>query len=1283
MKTLNNILIGLFLFFGGIGMAQAQQTSVPHEADENGVYIFQATQYFEMEAGTDAYDGENWLQGTDETVGDYLYLENTTSDNRNEVSADREISPSVVYKINMPEAQTGFVWALINEGSKDGGRIYVNVNDLDLDKRKVGEFGSAAKSRISEEMAGQWQWILINNQANSSVVKAGENVIEVFKARPNLKIAKIAFTPKQEINLIINAPEVKVTENDGTNVTISWNEPTLTGELYDFTEEIITPKSFFYRVSIDGESQGDQLTTTSLSIPVADLGTAKEISVEAGHLFRKNSSSNINSYSTPTVISVDASSMPDNGGEDEGLPITDTPHEADKFGIYMFSATEVAEAKEGSAFGAQDFTGEKWLKGNDPEVGDYVYLENTTSDNRNETSSERYASPSLVYKINMTEAQTGYVWALVNEGSKDAGRIYVNVNDLDLDKRSANSYGSAARSRISDAMKGEWQWIVLNNQANSGVVKDGENVIEIFKARPNIKIAKIAFTPRQDINLILDTPMPRVTANDGTNITLSWDDPTITGDLYNNSDVIYDPKSYFYRVLLGGEEVAADLTAKNIQIPVADLTESKTFSLEVAHEFKKSSSSVHSTYSIPGEIDIDASSQPNDPGEEPDLEAPSVPTDLTSSDVSQNKLTLSWTASTDNEGVSGYQIIQNGQELPEKVTGSTSVTLSNLSPDTEYTFAVVAYDAAGNKSAASTTHVVKTEAVEQNPDGDYQDFIHQADENGIFLFEAVEFASNLPGTDEFEGQKWLTATDPEIGRYMYLSNTDTTTNSNKVSEDRAKSPRLMYQISMPEVQTGFIWALVQQGATHSGKLYGNVNDIDVDERTAGEYGSSFGSRISEDLVGKWQWILVGYQIRNNNAEMLKAGINEIELFMAYPDIKIAKLMYAPKQEILPIINPVKVRIQANDETTVTLSWDDPVLTGELYDYNLDIFTEKEFTYRVRLEGLEEEDVVGNEYVISKENLKSAKVFTIEAGHLFRKNSSSNALFYSMESTASVSADSQPDFEAPTAPTDLIALDVQGTNVALSWQPSTDNVGVLGYYIYQDGLKIQEVTSTSYKVGGLSVSTEYTFEVQAFDAAGNESDKSTALVITTNDEDEVVGDRPNVVKDVTASQVTASSFTVGWAPSNSLNGITAYYVFVRVKGEEEFKMVAHLSGEVFSFNLTGLEVGTEYEIVVRAEDGMGYVSENSDVISQKTSDAPLSVEDGLASKLIQKVYPNPSVSDVNIEFISEVNYQVIDLTGQTLTSGTAQKVTVDLPSGSYILIAWDKHGNKEATKLLCF
>jgi len=83
-----------------------------------------------------------------------------------------------------------------------------------------------------------------------------------------------------------------------------------------------------------------------------------------------------------------------------------------------------------------------------------------------------------------------------------------------------------------------------------------------------------------------------------------------------------------------------------------------------------------------------------------DSTAPSVPTELASSNITSLSFTLSWTASTDNVGVEGYEVFGDGTSLGTSATNSMSVT--GLSASTTYTMTVRARDAAFNWSAQST-----------------------------------------------------------------------------------------------------------------------------------------------------------------------------------------------------------------------------------------------------------------------------------------------------------------------------------------------------------------------------------------------------------------------------------------------------------------------------------------------------------------------------------------------------------------------------------------------------
>jgi hypothetical protein len=92
-----------------------------------------------------------------------------------------------------------------------------------------------------------------------------------------------------------------------------------------------------------------------------------------------------------------------------------------------------------------------------------------------------------------------------------------------------------------------------------------------------------------------------------------------------------------------------------------------------------------------------------------------------------------------------------------------------------------------------------------------------------------------------------------------------------------------------------------------------------------------------------------------------------------------------------------------------------------------------------------------------------------------------------------------DTTPPTQPEGLRAAAAGPTQINLSWEPSSDNVGVAGYTIRRDGVVLASTgtSGTSYSDTGLAPATAYTYTVDAYDAAGNHSPQSVPASATTS------------------------------------------------------------------------------------------------------------------------------------------------------------------------------------------
>ncbi len=98
-----------------------------------------------------------------------------------------------------------------------------------------------------------------------------------------------------------------------------------------------------------------------------------------------------------------------------------------------------------------------------------------------------------------------------------------------------------------------------------------------------------------------------------------------------------------------------------------------------------------------------AGGQPPPPPATPitDTAAPSTPTNISVVVQSDSKIAITWAASTDNVGVTGYRIYRGGTQIATVTTG-TSYSDTGLAAATAYSYTVAAYDAVGNVSAQSS-----------------------------------------------------------------------------------------------------------------------------------------------------------------------------------------------------------------------------------------------------------------------------------------------------------------------------------------------------------------------------------------------------------------------------------------------------------------------------------------------------------------------------------------------------------------------------------------------------
>ncbi|WP_177177094.1 reprolysin-like metallopeptidase [Flavobacterium urocaniciphilum] len=235
-----------------------------------------------------------------------------------------------------------------------------------------------------------------------------------------------------------------------------------------------------------------------------------------------------------------------------------------------------------------------------------------------------------------------------------------------------------------------------------------------------------------------------------------------------------------------------------------------------------------------------------------------------------------------------------------------------------------------------------------------------------------------------------------------------------------------------------------------------------------------------------------------------------------------------------------------------------------------------------------------------------------------------------------------DTTAPTA-TIVSASGTTTSSTNLTWNISTDNIGVIGYKVYQNGILKTTASTTSLPVSGLSASTTYNFYVIAYDAAGNNSVASNTVNVTTLTPADTTAPTATVVS---ASGTTTNSTNLSWNVSTDNVAVTAYKVY------QNGVLISTTSST--SIVVSGLSSSTTYSFYVVASDAAGNVSSASNTLNVIT----------LAPAL---VYCNSSGS-TTYEYINKVQFaSIVNNSGNNGGYGNFTAMSTNVNVGSVVTI----------------
>ena len=177
-----------------------------------------------------------------------------------------------------------------------------------------------------------------------------------------------------------------------------------------------------------------------------------------------------------------------------------------------------------------------------------------------------------------------------------------------------------------------------------------------------------------------------------------------------------------------------------------------------------------------------------------------------------------------------------------------------------------------------------------------------------------------------------------------------------------------------------------------------------------------------------------------------------------------------------------------------------------------------------------------------------------------------------------------DTEAPTVPTNVRAENITENSADISWEASTDNVGVVAYEIYNRDVLLTTITEgTSARLNELTAETEYNLSIKAVDAAGNKSEAGTVSFKTEEIKPEVDTEAPTAPKDIKVEKITENSVYISWKESTDNVGVVAYEVY---NGD---KLLVTVKDKT-SVKISDLKAGTKYNLSIKAVDAAGNKSE---------------------------------------------------------------------------------------------
>ncbi|WED66572.1 fibronectin type III domain-containing protein [Synoicihabitans lomoniglobus] len=550
-----------------------------------------------------------------------------------------------------------------------------------------------------------------------------------------------------------------------------------------------------------------------------------------------------------------------------------------------------------------------------------------------------------------------------------------------------------------------------------------------------------------------------------------------------------------------------------------------------------------------------------------DTAAPTVPGSLLSSSVTGSSFTLSWLPSTDNDGITAYEIRRSGTSLG--TVAGTSISVGGLSPATTYVMTVRARDSAGNWSAWSPGYNVTTSdtVAPGIPTG-----LGASSVGSTSFTLSWNAASDNVGVTGYEVLRDATSLGTQVGTSASLTGlTQGTDYSIKVRARDAAG-------NWSGWSSPLTVATVDSGppSAPTGLAASSVN------------GSSFvlNWSASSDNIG-----VTGYEVRRDSASLgtqagttaTLSGLADATTYSITVRARDAAGNWSGWSSALSVTTvdvsspsiPGGLAASGISGSSFTLTWSVPA-------DNVGVTL-----YEVRRDGVS----LGTTSNTSM-GLSGLAEYTTYSMAVRARDAAGNWSGWSSNLPVLTG-----DVSAPATPSGLAASNISGSGFTVIWASSADNVGTTAYEVRRGATSLGTTSGTSLLLSGLSEVTTYAMTVRARDGAGNWSGWSTALNVTTVD-----GSSPSIPVFGLPTNVSATELTISWSASDNV-GVVGYEM------QLASNTVEYLTANSKTF--TNLAQGVAYTLKVRALDAASNLSGWATTIIT-TDDSPPTVPVPIAS-----------------------------------------------------------------------